>query len=196
MSPDEITPDTFSEISGWLFGKMNYKELRICQNDMIDMYFNAFLTAPQIVRVGNTIRGFTTTAVCDSPWGWRESRTRVYNYTSHFTTAYIPFPNWSADNFYTYPTEVIITANMFGGSVSITNTTDSNSRVFVLNLLPNEVVTLDCSHQFISSTLVTYPLYNFNQNWLRFIRGINNLTVAGNIEELEITSPVAVKIGG
>ena len=83
----------------------------------------------------------------------------------------------------------------YGGAVNIINTSDAN-RTFILTLLPNEVVTLNCDLQFISSTLVTYPLANFNQKWLRFIRGANNLTVIGNVDDISITAPIGVKIGG
>jgi phage-related protein len=188
------TPD-FSNIATWLFGQMNYKVLRVCQNDMIDTYFNCFLTAPQIVREGNMIRGLSATVLCDAPWGWREGKEYDYNWgdNTYQIDDTIILNNENSNNFYTYPTSLKIYANIFGGSVTITNTTDNN-RAFILNLLPEEVVTLDCDHQFISSTLVQYPLINFNKNWLRFLQGTNNLTISGNISEIKISSPVAVKI--
>jgi phage-related protein len=65
-SPDEITAESLSEISGWLFSQQNYKVLRICQNDMSDIYFNCFLTAPQITRVGNIIQAISCTVMCYS----------------------------------------------------------------------------------------------------------------------------------
>jgi len=195
-STSEITAQNYSDIAGWLFGQQNYKELRVCQNDMADVYFNCFLTAPQIVREGNIIRGFTTTAICDSPWGWKESKHYTYTYnTNYYTTDNIAFLNESANSFYTFPTEVKITANLYGGSVTITNTSDG-SRQSVLTVLPNEVITINSDLQTISSDLITYPLYNFNLNFPRFIRGTNNLVITGNIYQLEITTPVAVKISG
>jgi hypothetical protein len=195
-SPDEITADAFSEISTWLFGQQTYKKLRLCQDDMVETYFNCFLTAPQIIRMGNIIQGFTTTVICDSPWGWKNSKYYDYTYPDQYTiTDNIAFFNESANAFYTYPTELVITGNVFGGSITIVNTTD-NSRSFELDLVPNEVVTMNCDLQFISSNLVTYPLANFNLNWLRFLPNTNNIVISGNVKELEITMPVAVKVGG
>jgi phage-related protein len=195
-STSEITAQGYSEIASWLFGQQNYKVLRICQNDMVDVYFNCFLTEPEIVREGNIIRGFTATVVCDSPWGWKEPKSYVYTCNvNYYTTGYIKFLNESANSFYTYPTEVKITANLFGGTVTITNTSDA-SRQSILTVLPNEVITINSDLQTISSDLITYPLYNFNLNFPRFIRGVNNLVVTGNLYKLEITSPVAVKISG
>jgi phage-related protein len=194
----EIDAMQYSTISTWLFAQQAYKKLRICQPDMQDVYFNCFLTAPQVVRQGNIIRGFTTTVTCDAPWGWKVPKyySYTYNPNSYSISDTVSFLNESANGFYTYPTPLKITANTFGGSVTITNITD-NSRVFTLNVLPNEVVTLDCDHQIISSTLVTYPLYNLlNQHWLRLLPGVNTLSISGNVYKIEITTPIAVKVGG
>jgi phage-related protein len=195
-SPNEITAQDYSLISKWLFGSMNYKVLRICQNDMMDMYFNCFLTAPQIVRTGNIIYGVTFTVVCDSPWAWKEPDTYYFDYSASETYAYDNFSiyNASANNFYTYP-YIEMSANTFGGSLSIINLTD-DSREFLLTISPNEDIEMDCDIQEISSTITTYPLSNFNNNWLRFLPGFNHLLVTGNINYLYIRSPVAAKIGG
>jgi len=194
-SPNEITADSYSTISGWLFGSQNYHELRICQDDMYETYFNALLTAPQVMRIGNVIQTITSTVICDSPWGYREPKTFTENYGDGYSIHdTINFYNESANSFYTYPTELVITANIFGGSITITNASDMN-RQFVLTLLPLEVLTLNCDLQFISSSLVTYPLSKFNKMWLRFVRGLNVLSVVGNISNISITSPIAVKVG-
>jgi phage-related protein len=194
-SPDEITAESFSEISTWLFGQNNYQILRICQNDLVDVYFNCFLVEPQIIRVGNIIRGISCVVQCDSPWGWKPSKTYAYAYTGYTITDAINLLNESANSFYTYPTNLVITANGYNGSVSIVNTSDT-SRTSTWTLTANEVVTMDCDKQIITSTIATYPLANFNKNWLRLIRGYNNLVISGNISALSITSPIAVKIGG
>ena len=194
---DELTAADFSDVATWLFGQMNYKKLRIVQNDMQDIYFNCFLTAPQIVRVGNIIRMVTATVVCDAPWGWGEPTTYTYNYNpnEYLPLANVRIDNLSDNNFYTFPTNLVIEANLFGGTVTITNVEDAG-RQFILTVLPNEVVTMNCDLQIISSNLVTYPLENFNKNFLRLIQGTNNLIVEGNIKNLTMTCPVAVKLGG
>jgi phage-related protein len=194
--PGELTADEFSNVSAWLFGQMNYKELRICQNDMQEVYFNCFLTSPQIVREGNLIRGMTFTVVCDAPWGWKQSKTYTYGTYGGYTineTVYLL--NESANNGYTYPSSLIVTGNIFGGTATITNVSDA-SRQFIYTLSPSEVVTIDCENQIMTSTLVTYPIASFNLNFLRLIRGYNQLQFTGNITSVSITSPVAVKIGG
>ena len=67
----ELTAIDSALIQKWLFGQSTYKKLRIVQYDMEDIYFNCFLKSPQIKRVGNIIRGFTATVVCDAPFAWR-----------------------------------------------------------------------------------------------------------------------------
>jgi hypothetical protein len=145
--------------------------------------------------MGNVIQAFTTTVICDSPWAWKEPKNYTYNFGGGYSiTSSIDFLNESANSFYTFPTTLTIVGNVFGGYVSIINTTDAD-RLFHLHLSPSETVTMNCDLQLISSDLVTHPLSNFNLNWLRFLRGINRLTVTGNVSSISVTSPVAVKMG-
>lgn len=205
-SETEITASAYSNISSWLFGQQNFQKLRIVQTDMADVYYNCFLTAPQTIRIGNEIRGFTTTVICDSPFAWKEPKTLSYTFAGYHTN--ISFFNESANSFYTYPTNMVIRANSFGGDVRITNTSD-DSRISQLGisaywptsyptltpLFGNEVITLNCDSQLISSSSRSYPLQTFNQKWPRFIQGTNNLIIDGNIASLSFTYPVAFKAG-
>jgi phage-related protein len=194
-SPDEISAPDLSEISAWLFSQQNYKKLIICQNDMLGMYANCFLTAPNIIRIGNMIQSISTTVVCDSPWFWGEDATYLYTYPDSYTiNDEIVIFNNSANSFYTYPTNLIITANVFGGNCIITNVSDNN-RIFQLVLASSEIATLNCDSQTILSTTIDYPLTNLiNTNWLRLLPGANLLTISGNISALSITFPVAIKV--
>lgn len=195
--PDELTAPSFSDVSSWLWGQQSYKKLRICQNDISDIYFNCFLTAPQIMRVGNIIQSFTTTVLCDSPFAWKQPKTNTYTYTGYSISDTIAFLNESANVGYTYPTTLTIVSNAFGGDITIINETDSLTRSFYISLSANETITMDCDKQIMTSNVTTYPLVNFvDKNWLRFLRGFNTLTVVGNISSLSITIPIAVKLGG
>jgi len=194
-SEDEISAQSFSEIGAWLFGQSAYKVLRICQPDMQEIGFNCFLTQPQIIRVGNIVQGISCTVVCDSPFAWREPKVYTYSYNAnaYSITDSINFLNESANAAYTYPTGIVITANIFGGSLTVTNVTDAN-RQFILTLSPGEVVTINNDLQLISSSINSYPISQFNLHFLRLLPGYNQLTVSGNISSMVITSPIAVKI--
>lgn len=194
--PGFLTAETYSTIAGWLFGQQRYKVLRLCQNDMQDVYFNAFFTSPEIIRVGNLIRGFKATIVCDAPWGYKNPKTYTYNnYVGYSMSDTVEFFNESANSAYTYPSDVTIVGNIFGGSVTITNVTDNN-RQFIYNIARKETVSFDNDLQIVTSDKYTYPLVYFNKRWLRFVRGYNLLTFSGNITSVSITTPpIEVKIG-
>lgn len=194
----ELSAQEYSGVSKWLFGQQKYKVLRICQEDMQQVYFNAFLTAPSIRRIGNMIQGFEAKVICDAPWGWRDSKTYPYVFSDDSVYATTKLFNESTNSFYTYPTTLYFKANLFGGTVKITNLTDDPNELrpmIQINLLPNEQITMNCDLQFIASTLSYYPLQNFNKNWLRFVPGLNNLKIEGSLLELAIVSPIAVKVG-
>lgn len=101
----EITAEDSALIQKWLFGQMTYKKLRIVQPDMQDYYFNCFLNTPSIIRVGNIIRGFKCTVVCDSPFAYGEKRTlNLINGNNNFLTDEVKYiQNLSENNYYTYP---------------------------------------------------------------------------------------------
>lgn len=184
----------YSRVSAWLFGQNQYEILRICQNDLIDTYWNAFLTDPKVTKVGNLIRGIECTVLADSPWAWKAPKTYLYSWANIQTiTDTINYYNFSQNNHYTYPSNLVITANSFGGSVSIINTSDNN-RQFLLTVSGGEVVTINCQTQTISSTIETFPIQNFNMKFLRFKKGLNVLTISGNVLSISITSEIAAKV--
>ena len=189
-----LDAQSYSEVSSWLFGQQSYSKLRLCQNDLIDTYFDCFLVDPKVEKVGNLIRGITCTVVCSAPWGFKSPKTSLYSWADTQTiTDTINYYNSSQNSYYTYPSNLVITANSFGGSISITNVSD-NSRQFLLTVSGNEVVTINCQTQTISSTVETYPIQNFNMKFLRFKKGLNILNISGAVLSISITSEIASKV--
>lgn len=198
-SEDEIDADTFQLISKWLFSSRIYKKLQIDQEDIRNIYFNCIFVDPKIVRVGNIIKGFTATVVCDSPYAWLSPRTVTYTYTDpNINDSPINFYNASDDaGAYLYPDSLIITMNSFGGTCDIVNQSDTNRLFYLFNLSPNEVITMNCNLQTISSSTGLKRLGNFNKNYLRLVPGINRLFLSGNVASMSMTTKfVAKKIGG
>jgi len=193
-TPVELTAPNSQLVQSWLFGKNEYKKLQIMQNDMQDMHFNCFLTSPQIVRVGNLIIGFDATAVCDAPWGWTFPKTYTYNYSGS-VIATLNHQNQSDYTGYTYP-QMTFTMNLYGGDLSIANASDNDREFSITDLDPNEIITIDNDLQILSSSGTTRRLSNFNKNWLRFVRGLNVLTVTGDIAQITFTYKQARKLGG
>lgn len=195
FSYDEITAPRYEEISKWLFGQMNYKKLQICQPDMTNIYFNCFLIDPQIIRTGNVITGVSFKVECDAPWGWGFPESIGYNYSGYMYNDTIEFNNESGNNDYLYPTLDFV-VNSFGGSISITNTSDSNRIFLMTGLSANEAISFDCDHQIITSDTSDYRLGTFNKNWVRLVPGLNTLIISANVASIIINYQLAYKIGG
>lgn len=195
FSPDEITALDASYIQKWLFGGLNYKDLAIAQPDMEGIYFKSIFTNPQIIRSGNLIRGFSGTCICDSQWVRTYPRTITYNYASAPSGSSIVFYNNSHYEGYNKP-NISFTMNASGGDISIVNSSDSNREFEFTGLSPYEVVTVNCDLGIIKSDLGYRRLSNFNKNFMRFKDGLNNLTVTGNVSQLNITYQFIRRLGG
>lgn len=194
-TPENLSAEDFGNVSAWLFGQQNYKKLQIFQDDMYDMYFNCFLVQPELIRVGNIIRGVKAVVRCDSPFAYTFPQTAEYTYGSPPSSSAIIFTNYSQNSFYIYP-EIQFTMTASGGNLSITNTTDSGRIFSFTGLAANEVITVNNDLQIITSSLSLLRLPLFNKKFFRLLPGKNVLSVTGSITNLKITYSFAKKIGG
>lgn len=197
FSDRELMADEFQAVQKWLFSSRTYKRLQVVQDDMQEVYFNCFMNNPEIVRVGNLIQGFGCTVECDSPFAYRFPKTVTYTYTQPTVSSTKIFYNYSDDGGdYLYPT-LSITVNSFGGTVTIRNVNESLRETQFTSLSPNEVLTVNCGLQTISSSTGLRRLGNFNKKFLRLLPGKNELRISGSVASLSITTQfVAKKIGG
>lgn len=198
FSNDEIDASTFEIISKWLFSSRSYKPLAIDQFDVQDVVFYAILQEPEIVRVGNVIRGFSCTVSCNSPFAYKYPKTTTYSYTTTVVDSTEIYLNMSDDNDdYLYPSSLIITMNNVDGGISITNLDDNNRVVSFTGLNASEVLTINPSLQTISSSTGLRRLSNSNKKFLRLVPGRNRLRVQGNVTSISMTNSwVAKKIAG
>jgi phage-related protein len=178
LSGDEIDAEDFQIIQAWLFSPRTYRKLLIMQPDMESVYFNS-------------------TVQCDSPFAWKYPKTTTYTYTVPTVDSSVVFNNTSDDRgAYLYPTNVI-TMNTFGGSVTITNSSDASRVMTITGLSGGEVITMNSSIQTLSSSLGFKRMSNFNKHFLRLVPGVNNLRLQGNFSSMSVTvQTVAKKIGG
>lgn len=194
--PVELSATEDSVISKWLFGSLNYKKLQIVQPDMQYVYYNCIIAGKQTKRVGNIIRGYSGVISCDSPFAWEFPKTisRSYNEHNYLSVDSFVINNTSDNADYTYPT-VSFTMNSYGGDLSIINSSDSNRNFLFTGLLPNEVITVDSDLQIITSSLGYNRLPNFiDYNYMRYVKGANDLVVSGNIISLSFTHQFARKM--
>lgn len=194
FSPDEITAIDASYIQDWLMGQLSYKQFAVIQPDMVSFYFNSIFTDPSIVRVGNVIRGFECTCLCDSQFAWNYPATKTYNYSNPSGEA-IVFHNNSHYKGYLYP-QMTFTMNASGGDLSITNATDGNREFLFEGLSAYEVITVNNELGIIESSSGARRLSKFNKNFLRFLPGINTLSLTGNISQLTLTYQFMRRVSG
>jgi phage-related protein len=192
---DQISALEYSTIAKWLFGQTSYKKLRILQSDMQYLYYNAIITSPKQDNVGNLIRGAGCSIICDSPFAWENPRTVSYTYNSNGYSILnnIVINNTSDNADYTYP-KITFTMNVFGGGLSITNSTDNSNLFQFTGLSAGETITIDNRLQTIDSSLGVNRLPNFNYGWMRYVPKVNNLIVSGNIASLSFTHQFAKKV--
>jgi phage-related protein len=195
FSEDEITALDASYIQNWLFGQLTYKRLSIIQGDMDNFYFNCILTDPTIVRVGNVIRGFECIVVCDSQFVYNYPKTLTYDYVSSPSGSSIIFYNNSHYKGYLYP-QMTFTTSSIGSSIYITNADDDDRIFSFTNLAPNETITIDNNLGIITSSTGLRRLSKFNKKFLRFVPGLNHLTLTGGISQLTLTYQFLRRVSG
>jgi phage-related protein len=186
---------TVNSIHKWLFGQMGYRKLVIVQPDMVDMYYNCFLTEPVTIDIGNLKYAFETNVVCDSPWAWSYEKTLTKTYSADVVNDTFSFNNESANNDYLYP-NISFTINGIGSGITITNTSDNNRQFIFSNISPYETITINNDKQTVSSSTSLYRLSKFNLHWLRLLPGVNNLNISGGVSSFTMTYKFARKIGG
>lgn len=186
---------TINIIHKWLFGQTSYKKLKIVQMDMMDSYYNCFLTNPQTISIGNLAYAFEATVVCDSPWAWSHDKTFSKTYSADSVSDNFIFQNESVNGDYLYP-EIIFTLNSLGSGITITNASDNNRQFIFTGLSPYETITLNNDRQTLSSSTGLYRLSKFNLNWFRLLQGANNITITGGVTSFTMNYKLAKIMGG
>lgn len=192
--PIELSAMESSVISKWLFGRTNYKKLQIVQPDMEYVYYNCIFTEPTIEKIGNIIRGYHASIVCDSPFAWEFPKTVTYSYPNgYYVYETINIYNMSDNDDYTYP-NITFTMNDFGGAISIINESDSNRESEFTGLSSLEEITINNDIQTISSSTGLNRLPSFNYKWMRYVPKINKLKIEGNVSSISFTHQFAKKV--
>lgn len=193
---EELDASEASAVSRWLFGQMSYKKLQILQPDMQYIYFNCIFTEPEVLRVGNVIRGYNSNIICDSPFAWEYANNIIYRFSeeNYSITKKITINNTSENSDYTYPI-IKFKINKFGGSISAKNASDNYRNFAFTGLSPDEEITVDNDLQIITSSTGLNRLPNFTYyKWFRFKPKANSIILTGNISYFSYTNQIARKI--
>jgi len=189
FSEDDIDEDFLKIIERDYFSSKSYQPLYIHQDDMMNVFYMAILSEPRVFAVGNLPRGIRFTVRCNAPFGWYQEKTTTYNFSPPLTDEAISFFNGSDDSgSYLYPKSLVITMSATSGNVSIVNTSDSDREVSFTGLSSNEVLTINCELQTISSSTALNRLSLSNKKFLRLVPGINNMEVTGEVSSIAMTT--------
>jgi hypothetical protein len=195
FSPDEIDGLSLSYIQNWIFGSQTYKPLSIIQPDIDETVLNCIFTDPQILRAGNIIYGISAQCECSSQFAYTYPKNSNYSYSSPPNQSPITFFNNSHYAGYLYPS-VIFLMNSTGGTLNIINVTDTYRSFMFTGLQPNEAISVNNDLGIISSSTGALRLSNFNKNFLRFVPGLNQLLVSGNVSTIQLTYQFIRRFGG
>jgi phage-related protein len=164
-------------IKAWLIGTKP-AWLHIGQDDMREVCYFGMFTQPQLVSSGKRQFAIQFTFICTSPYAY------TYPLKTEMDIGAIvqhKFVNSSSDSNYLFP-KIIFAPTSTTTSFSIINEQDNNREMrFDFAPVPNgsEIITIDCDKKIITSSQGFNRFRDFNKNWLRLVRGENELTIAG-----------------
>lgn len=190
FSETAIPRERVSEISRWLFGLPTYRQLKIIQDDMGDIYYNCMLTQNNLICIGNKVFGFESTVICDSPWAYGND----FTFTKSTVTGTVIINNNSDNSRYTKP---LMTLEFSSGqsNVSVENTTDTGSdKMTFTSVSSGEIITIDNDLRTISSTVASIQ-NRFNGKYIYLVQGNNSITLTGNFSKFTVTYTPARKVG-
>lgn len=143
------------------------------ETSLSDLIFFGSFNVSRIDFAGRLI-GFELTLVTDRPFAVGDSVSATVN-----AQANSPFviDNKSDEIGFLYPESFVVTfKGTTGDTLTITNSTDER-QVVIHNCTYNEVITMDCFNQIISSSLSSHNIYNdFNYNFFRISRTRSSTT--------------------
>ncbi|MCY9737448.1 phage tail family protein [Paenibacillus alvei] len=168
---------TISEVVRWLCGQTYYKPLFLAENPS-KIYYCICVDDPKIVHNGCREGYVKLKMRCDSPYVYSNIRTdKVLDFSSN--------PNGSPVQFINYGDVICkpeITIEKVGaGDISIFNLSNKNMEFKFTGLADKEIVYVDNEREDIITNIpLEYRYDNFNNNYLKMVRGVNNLKIVGN----------------
>lgn len=199
----DFTVGSFSHIDGatrnaiesWLLGQSGYQQLRIVQGDMADIVYNIIITRSSHVFVGNLNYALTLHAKCDRPWGLYLPPVFTKTYPTGLMNDTFDYLNSSSLSGYNRPL-ITFTNGSTATFFSIVNHSDNDREFRFGAMSPLETITVDNDKGIITSSLGILRMNIFNKNFLRLVKGVNNLTLSGYITQFTLTAEFARIVGG
>jgi len=177
------------ELLRWLVGRNGFRKLQLHQPDYQDYEYNCIFAQAGLKYINGECHGINLTATFDSPYAYgRANKKTITSDGTDWVSVKIINDSDIVDD-YIYPVV------KFNAPISIINATDNVGRIFEYdNMTLTEKVEIDNELKIITSNIGGDKLGNFNLNWLRLIRGVNELRIQIN-GTCTIQWPTLIKIG-
>lgn len=178
-------------ISTWLTNKEGYKYLEIIQPDMDVIRYKCMITDLSYITQGKYPWAFSCTVTCDSPYAYLYPET----YTKSVTNSTdLLISSRQACEFYHPQLEISMTS---GNSITIVNASDNN-RTFSMTGISTLPITIniDNENEIITNTQGINLYDTFNFNFLRLVRGDNNLNISADNANISIVCEYPINVGG
>jgi len=179
------------KIESWLFRQSNYKQLYIAKNEDDETeriegvikrnYLNCKFTNPSKIEFATGLHGWSCNIECDSLMSWQDAITKTFTLDTTSGSSQSNQITVSVDtdiSDYTYP-DVTILMGTIGGDITVTNQTDSSTRITAFADLPVSCeFTMTGEINDVSSDKYDYFT---SRNFVRLLPGDNTLSITGNV---------------
>lgn len=176
-------------IASWLTGHDEYKYLEITQPDMESVRYRCIISGLTYTTYGNLPWAFKCDVTCDSPFAYLYPEKMCLTVTDNTVKKL----NSRASCQYYYPKLKL--SIMSGDSFSIINRSDNSRELLFNDILSPVVIDIDNENEIITNSHALNLYANFNFNFFRLVRGINNLELRGHAD-VELTCEFPINIGG
>ena len=190
LNHEDIDRQEMDLIGSWLTGKQGYRWLSIAQPDLFNVRYRCIITDLKVIEFSGFKWAFQCTVHCDSPFGYLYPEEYNLSVSGEET---LLLRSLSSYHGYYYP-KVELSLND-GGSFTITNMTDNQSKFSVTDYPSADTLVIDGEHGIITSKSIKNPYVYCNFDFPKLVRGDNILKFSGN-GNVKIICEFPVNIGG
>ncbi len=164
-------------IEKWLFNKHSPRILSLLSPGKSNISYECWLAgSTRIINADTRVIGWSFDIICTSAYALGDEVEVIYECPNQENT--FKYFNLSNINDYCRPElkiELLDNTTFF----RIDNQQDPNNPMILSNLLPNDIITVDCKNEIFYSEKNDNILNKSNFNFLRLVDGCNNLSISG-----------------
>lgn len=179
------------EILSWLNSGKEFKKLIVEKPCTEEYYYMCKFRDIREIKVNNQCVGYSMTAVFDSPYQYGRSTELKLEEDKYNEHSFVLVNKSDLPDDYTYPF-ITLTSSINNGRLIIQNQKEGMKPFELTGLLAGETITIDNELKIIEGKGAT--LNNFNKNWLKLIKGENNIAITFE-GSITITCPQIIAVG-